>query len=375
MPSAKPIPTLADYLLAAEQTLRGSRSSTADTHRGSSYELVHGPSAILWARQSVRVKGLFRNCYTDTATGPDLERHVFKKYGVTRIPAAYGLGTMIVVRPSAGALGTLWEGTRATVTVNGRTAVYVIAEDTPVAAADTLVSVPIRAARTGAGVKIAAVSGIALETTFDSTITASSLVCGDGTDEEEPAVYLARARQHRKDARVGYEPAIIQACEDAGAAEVVVLEAGALGEAADIGLSCVYVGDAGYSTSDALKKSCTLALDSIHVAGCDLQVRGMALTPVTASVAVYLVSDPSEHDLVDLGRQIVAVLVDDFARRQRYWSFRVDALAGVVQRASASVQQAIVTTSPGDPAVSFPAVLPKYVLAPGAISLSFNGPL
>lgn len=375
MPSAKPIPSLADYQTAAEQTLRGSRSSTADTHRGSAYELIHGPSSILYARQSARTKQLFRKCYTDTATGSDLERHVLAKYGVPRIPAAYGLGTMVVTRPTAGLLGTLFAGTRAFVQINGQSVPYLIADDTDVAAADTVISVPIRASRTGTGTRVSAGSGVTLETVFDATLAASSLTCGEGTDEEDPAVYLARARQVRRDARVGYDASIESACRTAGAAEVIVLDAGDLGPALDVGLTAVYVADAGYSTSPALKKSCTLALDAIHVAGCDLQVRGMALTPVTASVAVYLVSDPSEHDLVDLGRQIVAVLVDDFARRQRYWSFRTDALQGVVQRASSEIQQAIITTTPGEPPVSFPAVLPKYVLAPGAITLSFAGPL
>lgn len=375
MPSAKPIPTLDVYMTAAEQTLRGSRSSTADIHRGSSYELVHGPSAILWARQSARTKALFRACYTDTATGPDLERHVLKKYGVARIPAAYGLGTMVVTRPAPGSFGTLFEGTRAVVQVNGKSVPYVIAEDTDVAAADTLIAVPLRASRTGTGTRVSAGSGVTLETLFDPTLTVSGLTCGEGTDEEEPAVYLTRARQVRRDARVGYEASIESACRSAGADEVVVLEAGALGSSLDVGLTMVYVGDAGYSTSASLQKACTLALDSVHVAGCDEQIRGMALTPVTATVAVYLVSDPSEHDLVDLGRQVIAVLVDDFARRQRYWSFRADSLAGVVQRSSGAIQQAIVTTSPGDPPVSFPATLPKYVLFPGSITLSFAGPL
>lgn len=378
MPAAAPPLTLSALLTAHEQALHGLRSPTLDTHRGSGYDLVGGASALLWTRQANRDRQLFRNAYTDSATGPDLSRHVEAKYGgLPRILATRGAGTLTLARPAAAlADGTLYAGSRVEVLTATAAVPYRITVDTPVLASDLAVAVPIEATREGAGSKATAdANRLRLaDTLFDATLAPVALVCADGTDEEPAGDYVARARLARREARVGYPDRIRKACLDAGAAEVELLSATSLGAAADKGLSYCYVADAAFQTSDALRKACTLALDAVRVAGCDLQVLGMQQVAVTATVAVTLWDEAGAFDVLDLEQAIVAALVDDFARRQAFWAFRLDALGGVVQRLSSAVQTAIVTTAPGEPAVAFPSVLPRYVLAPGGISLTITGP-
>lgn len=378
MPAALPPLTLSALLTAHEQALHGLRSPTLDTHRGSGYDLVGGASALLWTRQANRDRQLFRNAYTDSATGDDLSRHVEAKYGgLPRITATAGAGTLTLSRPAvAVADGTLYAGTRIELLTATAPVVYRIAADTTVLAADLAIAVPIEATREGTGSRATAAAAALRfsDSIFDATLTPVALVCADGTDEEPADVYVARARAAARAARVGYPGRIRWACLDAGAIEVVLLAADSLGSAADVGMSYVYVADAAFQTSAALRKACTLALDAVRVAGCDVQVLGMEQVAVSATVVVTLWDEVGAFDVLDLEQAIVAALVDDFARRQSFWAFRLDALAGVVQALSPAVQTATVTTAPTAPAVAFPATLPRYVLAPGGITLTITGP-
>ena len=354
------------------------RSPTLDARRGSGYDLVGGAAALLWTKQANRDRQLFRNAYTDSATGADLSRHVEAKYGgIARVQAEAGAGTLTLSRPAAAlADGVIYAGTRIEMLTATAPVVYRVSADTPVPSVLLDVAVPIEATRTGRGSRASAnANNLRLaDSIFDPSLSPVALVCADGTDEEPADAYIARARLERRRARVGYPDRIRQVCLDAGAAQVELLAATALGDAADVGLSYCYVADAGFHTSDALRKACSIALDAVRVAGCDMQVLGMEQVPVSATVAVTLWDEPGAFDLLDLEQAIVAALVDDFARRKQFWAFRLDALGSVVQRLSQAVQTAVVTTDPAPPAVAFPATLPKYVLAPGDITLTITGP-
>lgn len=296
---------------------------------------------------------------------------------MARIQATRGQGSLTLSRPAAaGADGTVYAGTRVELLTATAPVVYRVAADTTVLAADTDVAIPIEATRDGSGVKATAdADRLRLaDSLFDATLSPIALVCADGTDEEAADVYVARARAAAKAARVGYPERIRRACLDAGAGEVVLLAADALGPAADVGLSYVYVADAAFQTSAALRKACSIALDAVRVAGCDVQVLGMEQVAVAATVNVTLWDEVGAFDVLELEQAIVAAMVDDFARRQSFWAFRLDALAGVVQRLSPAVQTAAVATAPAPPIVAFPATLPRYVLAPSAITLTLAGP-
>jgi len=376
MPAAGKPPTLSDYLKAYQAAVRGDGAgdSREDTRRGSGYDVVNGVSSLLWAKQSVRDRQLFRNSYTETARGQDLERHVEAKYGgIQRIQNTFGTGSLSLARPSAGLAGTLYAGTRVEVLHGGVAGVYAVAADVDITADETTVDVAIRATVFGPdGAATATTTELRLaDAIFDTTFVPAALTCGKGTLQESAISYIARARQAKADARVGYEASIIAACKAAGAVNVILLDAGAFGEDLDSGLSYVYVGDASYSTSPALIQACRTVLDAWTVAGCDVQVLGMQQATVSVSAAVVLWDSLDHFDLAALRTAIAAAVVDEFVGRRQWWTFRTDAIQGAVQRVHSAIQTATVTTSPSPPAAGFPDVLTRYVLSPTAVAMTF----
>ncbi len=376
MPTSAPLPTLEDFRQAYSKTLIGSRDSRLNTRTGGGYDLVGGSSALLWSRQARRDLQLFRECFRDTASGAALDRHVEPIYQVERTLATYGTGIAIYQRASAATAGTIYTGTRIEVCGDASPSEYVVTEDTDVIIGQLTAPVPIRAARTGKGVatNVGAGESIRLgDSVFDSGFTCISLVCGDGTEEERDPDYIARASETRADRRVGYQDRIVQICKDEGAHYVVALDAGTFGPDNDFGLNYVYVADSGFSSTTALKKDCFLALEAALVGGNDTQVLGMTLTDVTLTVAVTLWDDVGNVDTGELRLRIIAALRNEFQNRAEFWLFRNEELGGIVQQ-NAEVQVAVVTSSPAEPAAAFANSLPRYVLGPNAVTVTFSGP-
>jgi len=377
MPATTPLPALDGLLSAFSGAVRAAGGATKNTRRGAGYDALGGPSAILWARQALRDRDLFRQNLVETATGYRLETIVERRYSVERVQQTYGAGAAVFERPAAGAAGTIYRGTRVEVLGDGpRPEVYAVAEDTGVDAATTTLPVPVRATRPGPGTGVQA-SGARIrlaDSVFDSTFAVTQLRCSAGTDEEPAAAYLSRARQQKLDSRVGYHKRIVQACIDAGAANVVLLDAGVFGEDDDFGVSHVYVADAGYATSAALLDACFLAVDRVHVAGCDMQVLGMEVTPLTAELTLKLWDSPGAFDQVTIRRRSLDALLAEFGRRKDAWLLRHDALLGAVVAASPEIQSASISTTPGEPTADFAAVLPRYTLTGTDVTITLQGP-
>lgn len=389
MSAAGAPPTIATYLKASRDAIAGA-DETLDAREGSAYDLAHGGAAIIWSRQAQRDRDLFRQVYPDTSSGENLERIGQWYYATTPTPASFGPGEAIFDRTSefsgefseefGGGAGTIWAGTRIRVLApggDGPSRSYAVAADTPVSVSDGAVPVPIRATVSGVGSAIEVTNPERLildDSVFDASFRVTHLACDDGTDSEERGLFLARARQARLDARKGYAARIVKACSDAGAAYVVALPSSTFGDALDFGLNYVYVADAGFATTAQIVTGCVLALESVRVTGCDLQVLGMTNTPVTLSATVRLWKDVGKVNVVGLRTLLTKVIADEFAGRTRFWLFRHDALAGAMQRASNDVESAVVTTTPDEPAVAFPSVLPKYTLNVNTIALTFVGP-
>lgn len=382
MPASGLPPTLTDFLTAAEQTVRGTRDALADARRGSVYELASGPAAVLWSRQAARDRDLFRRIYFDSAAGDDLDTRVERWLGVTRTRDAAGVGTAVFVRPTAGGgAGTLYTGTRILV-VNPASALppvsYAVAQDTPVGAGALTVAAPVHATRTGTGVAVSAGPATVRldDALFDATLACTSLVCAEGTDKELDADYLARAKATRKAQRVGYQAAVEAACKAAGATYVIALPAEVIGAGVDIGVNFLFVADAGYASPTSLLRACAIAVDAARVAGADLQILPMGITPVTLTVVATLYDDPSKFATPDITAAIVATLNDSFNNRPKVWTFSLDELRGAVQAVSDAIQSASVVATPG-PVLNLSSVgyvLPRYLLAPGAIAVTFVGP-
>ncbi len=371
-------PGLPQFLAGYADAIRGERGQRQNVRRGGTIDLVGGSSALLWAALAQRDKDLFRANIVDSATGEDLERQVQRRYGVTRIPETRGTGTLVLTRvTTAGGSDTIDAGTRVRVTGAGIATVYRVTETTLCSAVDLVVPVPIEATRPGPGVAVSATAGaIAFDDSiFDPTLLPVSIVCADGTLEETPAVYVARARAAKRARRIGYRRAVEMACRAAGAANVVILAPDALGSENDQAITNVYVGDAAYATTSALIDDCYVAIDAVRVAGCDAQVLPMVIVPVDLVVVMTLWDAPSKFDLLAIRRDVVDALVSSFNTRADFWLFSVDSLAGVAfAAADGAAQEAVVFSSALPSAASFPAALPRYTLSGTSIALTIQGP-
>lgn len=376
MSATSPLPSVEEFLRAGADAIRVREGQDANTRDGSVLDLLNGPAAMAWAEQAVRDRDLFRQIHTDTARGDRLEELVLKRYKVAMRRASRGQGKSVLTRESGTLSGTIFEGTRIRVRngATGASLYYAVSQDVFVPSAPLAVEVPIRATRTGTGVAISnpLVRELA-DKTFD-TWAVASLICADGTDDEAPEAYIARARQTYLDARPGYRKRVEDACKGAGAAYVVILDAADLGADADFGCSFVYVADAGYSTPQALQDACSDAVDAVHVGGCDVQVRPMAPTAVTLEIAVRLWGPIGDFDLVGLRQGILQSVLAMFNNRPRFWLFDLDSIAGEVHAVSDAIQKVEVTSDPAEPSAAFLATLPRYTLAPNAIVVTFSGP-
>lgn len=383
MSATEPVPTVADFLDAGAAAVRVDDDPTTNTRTGSVVDLTVGPAAMAWAQQAARDRALFRNIYPDSASGDRLEEIVLRRYGVPRIQATRGQGKTILTRSSdAGGGGTLFAGTRIAVrrSTSSTPLFYALAADyvVPGGAGQFSIQVDIQATRPGSGVKIdGPIRAEFTDVLYDPLWTVANLWCADGTDEEPPEVYVARARAKKRDERPGYRKRIEDVCKAAGATQVVILDAGELGEAADFGVTHVYVGDAGFSSPAALVDACSDAVDAVHVEGCDVQVFGMEPTAVTLTLAVSLWKDPGEFDLTGLRTAISSAVLAMFNNRPRFWLFDHDSIAGEVTAAAGdgAVQAVGVETDPVPPSPEFVAALPRYTLAPSAVSITFSGPV
>lgn len=385
MPARTRVPGIAEFRDAASKALHGYRDPRLSTRPGGGYDLVLGSSALLWSREVARDQALFRQVYVESARGAALDRLVEAYYTVERVRATYGTGKLVLVRPTVGAgAGTVYAGTRVLVVRSGQAPeVFAVAADTDVGALDTSVPVPIRATRMGAGVAISADStALRLDdSVFDATFVAASLVCGDGQDEEKDEDYLARARAGRRDRRPGYYQRIVDACHEAGAANVVALHAGTFGAAKDFGLNYVYVGDASFTTPPGLQAACAAKLEGARVAGCDVQILTMQRVNLTATIVCFLIGDPGSFSTTGLANGLVEVLVDYFEGRSDWWSLRYNTVIGTMLQLSTDIQSVGIHLAEhqADPALpetpeAFPDVVTRYALARGDVSVMFTGP-
>lgn len=378
MPAVRQVPKTAIFLLAWEAGLRDEAGVDRNARRGGVYDLVDGPSALLWAQEAARDHDLFLAVYAEGATGEDLERIVLRHYGIQRIQDDYGTGTAILARPAATGAGTIYQGTRIEVTGAGPfPRVYAVAQDVPAGASDLSVTVPVRASRTGTGVQVSTTDHLRVtDELFDDTFAPVSLVCGDGTDRETDAAYLARGRANKINRKVGTLTAVRNACLAAGAANVVVLDAGVFGDALDFGVTHIYVADAGFTSPTSLIDACYVTLDAARIEGCDAQVLGMVNSPVTAlSLSITLSDTPGRFDLAALSTQIVSAVLDDFNGRSDFWTWSLARVESVVFDAGGSAVRLVVAASSLVPAApAFVPVLPRYTIEGSAIRITYLPP-
>jgi hypothetical protein len=389
MPAIEPLPTLAELLAAHGDGIRGLVDPTADTRRGAVYDHWAGAGAILFAREATRDRDLFRAIYFDTADGARLHAIARRRLSVEPVVATFGVGTARLARDTTDAgEGTLFAGTRISVIRSAAEPITFAVNEDVVASASMLdVAVPIRVLRRGSGsaLRAAAQPGVVLridDPLWDATWRVTSIECADGTDTESPSTLRARARQARLDARKGYAKAMSDACVAQGAAHVALFASSYAGDDSDHGLNFCYVGDAGYSASDALVRRCMLALERFRVLGADLQVRPMMPAPIHVRALAHLWDDPGGFNTDDLAGGIAAALVGYFEHRSTVFGFSLDAMAGAALGAVDALQTidftqpassaGVTTIANGSP--QFPAALKRYTLATRDVAVTFAGP-
>lgn len=379
MPSPSPLPTIDEIVAAFHASVRARRDKRADGRAGSAYDYIAGLSAILWSREAQRDADLFRAIYFDDAEADDLTARAKALFGIDRVLDTFGQGFATLVRPtSAAAEGTIWTGTRFRV-ANGvaDSVAYAAIRDVAAQATDRYAVVPVRATRTGPGVALReGGSAFVDDALWDSTWTVQSLTCEDGTRFEPAHEFRARVRAQRLAQRVGYDPRIVQACQDAGAAHVALFRSDYGGD--DHGLNACYVGDAGYSGSPELVRRVTVALESVRVCGADLPVRPLTAGSLSVRAVVSLWEAPAYFHLADLELTLRSALLTAFAGTSAGFVYHRDALAGALARVTDAIQSVSFLSPAADIAVlvggQFPPTLTRYALQPADVFLDFVGP-
>lgn len=387
MPSARKIPTIQDFLRAYHDGVR-SFDKTSDRHDGSKYDDMAGIGALVWSKAAQYTRDVFRADYFGTADGDDLTTLIQGRYQIARNLDAFGTGTVVLKRPSAGAgAGTIHVGTRLLVyPTNGLAVpqVYAATAETPVAAAALSVTVPIKAVVIGAGSAIDLVaSGLTArvdDNLWDNTLAVVSLVCSDGTGYEKAANYRGRVIQAREDARAGYFKAIRKAALTAGAVSVALFASDVGGASSDFGISACYVGDASYASTPVLIRKVKLALENVRICGAEIAVLPMARAALAINATVNMWSDPGAMNTVALTEAMTTALQQYFGGAGGGFSYRLDAMSGRMTRVTPEVQS-VTFTAPlvdmpllvGTPP-QFPQTLTRYTVASSDVTILFAGP-
>lgn len=394
MPSTRPVPTVRDFLLAGRQAVVGFVDDYADTRSGSMYDHMSGPYATLQARQALADRDKFRAIYINSAQGDDLTRIVTARLGVPRVLGNYGTGILSLQRPSdAGGGGTFWRATRYQVAGNPP-GIYEVASDTPVSATALTANIPIQATVTGAGTAITAATALStLDPVWDASWQPVSLTCAAGTEYEDAATYVARARQQLLQNRNGYLPKLQAACALVGATTAIGfassagLAAGDLGN--DYGLSALYVGTAGYSSSPSLIATARLAIESCRVLGAELWIGGIAQSTAQVTAVVNLIDDPGNLPEIVISRACLQAALAYFPT----YDIKIQALESAIAKSSPYIQSVTLSSPSVEVSVpslvfsgggimpssafvseTWPATLTIYSATPQAVQITLAGP-
>lgn len=391
MPSPRPLPKVDDFRLAGARAIKGLSDSYADTRDGSMLDHVSGPFAILMAREVSQDQANFRAITIDDSSGQDLTTQIVGRWQIPRIMDGPGVGTMVWTRPNAsGGGGTIFAGTRVAVVNGAQTLEYKVSADTSVAASALSVTLPIVSSLNGVGVACAVSNQSLLrieDAVFDSRFVAISLTCSDGTAFEDATTYRARARQLRANARNGYIPAMLSACQAAGAKYMIAFASNyglqSYDFTSDYGLNAVYVANANYVSTPALIQACAVALEGARVLGADLWVGGIQTAALSVSATLYLNDDPSKLPTVPIIRAATQALLAQFSPNGAGYVYKFAAMASAIVDAAPQVHNVAFTaptTEPSFPANTYPTIqgfpgtLTRYTLSGNAITFALAGP-
>lgn len=392
MPSRQPLPEIPDYLQAYAAEISALHRQNADVRRGSGYDIFGGTNAVLFSRQAIRDRDVFRAIYFDACYGDDVDTLIQARFGEMRIPAAPGTGTAVFQRPTSGAgSDTILAGTRVAIIVTGAEPRYVeVSTDTSVSSTQTSVIVPVETITAGASLPISATFNTAFirleDPLKDPSWAVVSVTVGAGTDREKDADYKARTRTDRLSKRVGYAKSITDACIAQGAGQVALFASNFLGDDLDHGINRCFVGSASYQSTPDLVTACRIAVDSVRVLGADLLVYGMTQQALSLLVTVNLWLPPAQRNQAALQGAAAAAVVEYLNTLQNAFHFRVSAMRGAVLRALRTDVQSVDFFDNSDPQnpvamtelnlldVVTTAQITRYYTTPANVVVSIQGP-
>ncbi len=370
-------PEILELLDVGGKAISGQGDRSADLTRGSDYESILGPAAVIWVREDRRDQDLFDATKFHTAKDDDLTYLVEQRFGIDRILDTNGQGTATFARPTiGGGAGTMWRGTRITI-FGGSPKYYRVTADTAMSAGATNLNVPIEAIQPGPGSIADETDNIRLDDSlWDTTLVPTRLTCAEGTTFEQASDLIARVRKTRLDQRVGHHTAIERVCREAGANNVAIFRSDYGGEANDHGLNVVYVGDEGFQGSADLTRDCFLALRNARVLGDHLQVLQMARVIINPVIDVYLATAPALNDLERLTQIHRGAVVHYLGGISGGFAFTKIGILSALIKPTPEVQRAVVVNPATDISVlnagHLPAVLNRYVV--GTVALRYHGP-
>lgn len=375
-----PEPTIIEFLDAAAAGVHGSADGAADYLRGSDYEVLSGPCAVIWSQEAQRDTDLFRAIRFNDAEDDQLTEMMLARYGAVRFLDSRGTGRVTLTRPTTTAGGgTIWQGTRIGLAggPTGTTAYYRTTADTTVAPSDVFIELAIEAVETGPSSKANATTGLFFDDPlWDPSWVVTALDCGPGTVFEPAAEFRARVQRERLSSRVGHPQKLIDTCKLAGAANVAIFRSDYGGDATDGGLNYCYVGDPGYSATPDLLRACTKALRGARVLGDHLQVLPMRRQVVDVEAQVTLNVSPTLVDTSRLYRIHAAAVAQYFGGLAGRWAYSRVGLYSALARPTPEVQSVTFSSPASDATIlsggTMPAVLNRYIQ--GKISIVYQAP-
>lgn len=370
-------PTPQELIEVAQLAIQGQGDFAADFVRGSDYESLMGPAAMIYARQALRDADMFAANKLHTARGEDLTLRVSLQYGVDRILDTRGRGTALLSRDSvAGGGGTIWAGTRIAA-YGPNPKFFRVRTNKAVSAIATTVTVDVEAIIVGVGGELHQTGDLRLDDpTWDSNWRVASIDCADGTNYESDSALIARTRRGRRDARPGHAKLIKSICNEAGAANVEIFRSDYGNITPDGGLNVCYVGDLGYSSSPALVKACSLALRAGRVLGDHLQVLPMQRVDLAVAATVTLRAQPQSLNTERLERLHRLAILQYMGGSTGGFTYTISGIRGAIIRPSADTQDVTLLTPSTDGSIlvanAFPAALNRYIVSD--IALQYQGP-
>lgn len=379
MPSTLPLPTIADLISAYNVSVRGWKRE-ANVRTGGIHNMMAGAGALCWAAQAASDRDLFRVCYFDGAKAADLDYRVEMFGGTPRSRSVRGAGSATLGRYTVAAgAGTIWAGTTITATLRGNAPKrFRTTADVAVLATEYAVRVPIEAVddsgkfdseTSQARLKVA-------DPLWDLTWIVNVLRCGASTFEETDEAFLARYRSARLARRSGYRESIIEACNEVGAANVMLFESD-FEDLVDTGINRCFVGDSNFQSSEELLWKCRVAVDSARIAGNDMTVFGLVDTLETFDLTLNLSANPEKFNQASIKADAVHAILRYFTGASMPFLFSIDGVKGEISRILPMVQDIVVNTAPADTVIAdlmISAALPILRTNEGAITISLAGP-